>query len=59
MEAEAQDWMTGHQKTLVDVFSALNVAWLAILLVFYYLQSILRGVSLVVKVCVHLLVQVR
>ncbi|CAM9253148.1 unnamed protein product, partial [Laminaria digitata] len=49
VEAQAQDWMTGHQKTLVDVFSALNVAWLAILLVFYYLQSILRGVSLVVK----------
>ncbi|CBJ32197.1 conserved unknown protein [Ectocarpus siliculosus] len=49
IEAETQSWMTGPQKTLVDVFSALNVAWLVILLVFYYLQSIMRGISLVVK----------
>eukprot|EP00752_Nemacystus_decipiens_P005744 g5197.t1 len=49
VEAETQVWMTGPQKTLVDVFSALNVAWLVILLVFYYLQSIMRGISLVVK----------
>lgn len=50
VEAETQSWMTGEQKTLVDVFSALNIAWLAILLVFYYLQSILAGLSLVIKV---------
>ncbi|CAN0024542.1 unnamed protein product [Ectocarpus sp. 13 AM-2016] len=49
IQAETQAWMTAPQKTLVDVFSALNVAWLVILLVFYYLQSIMRGISLVVK----------
>ncbi|CAM9996194.1 unnamed protein product, partial [Hapterophycus canaliculatus] len=49
IEAEPQSWMTGPQKTLVDVFSALNVAWLVILLVFYYLQPIMKGISLVVK----------
>lgn len=56
VEAEPQQWMPGDQKTLVDVFSALNVCWLVILLVFYYLQNILAGISLVFKasiVCPH------
>lgn len=59
IEAEPQSWMTGPQKTLVDVFSALNVAWLVILLVFYYLQSIMKGISLVVKVRSPMMVVVR
>lgn len=50
MEAETQDWMPEHQKTLVDVFSALNVTWLVILLVFYYFQSIWAGFSLFIRV---------
>lgn len=50
VEAQPQSWMPGAQKTLVDVFSALNIAWLVILLVFYYLQPIMSGVSMVVKV---------
>lgn len=50
VESDTQDWMTGSQRTLVNVFSSLNVAWLVILLIFYYLQSVLHGISMVVKV---------
>ena len=42
--------MTVPQRTLVEVFSALSMAWLVILLIIYYLQSVLHGISMVFKV---------